>query len=241
MPAGAVAGRTPLLVVVMPGKQGDPGDHLGVGRAATRAGFGVLYPTSERGESWTLDDRAGTADVTDVTALLDRVAPAAGGCFDPDRISITGVSNGAGFATRMACELPTRFAAVVPVAAGYRALDPCPPTSASFLAIHGTADRVVPYRGAPPDFNGNVPRFTARWARRAGCAPRPRRTRPRRLVTRFAYRSCDGGRRVELLRLTGTDHGWPGSGPPLPRRNPSGLRATIEVLRFVRGARRHAV
>jgi polyhydroxybutyrate depolymerase len=242
VPAGARPGRTALLVVTIPGGGGDRTDRLGLGRAGARQGFAILYPTSVHGAFWTLNDRQGTQDVADVTGLLDRVAPAdGGGCFDPDRISITGVSNGAGFATRMACKLPDRFAAVVPVAAGYRALDPCPATArASFLAIHGTADTVVPYGGRPPDFKGDVPRFTASWARRDGCDSAPRRGTPRRLVTRVAYRRCDGARRVELLRLTGTDHGWPGAGPPLPDHNPSGLDATTEILRFVRSLRRPA-
>jgi poly(3-hydroxybutyrate) depolymerase len=46
------------------------------------------------------------------------------------------------------------------------------------------------------------------------------------------------GLRVERLRLPGTDHGWPGAGPPLPDRNPSGLDATHELLRFVATAHR---
>jgi poly(3-hydroxybutyrate) depolymerase len=66
------------------------------------------------------------------------------------------------------------------------------------------------------------------------------RSTPRRLVARFAYRRWDGGRRVELLRVTGTDHGWPGAGPPLPDHNPSGLSATTEVLRFVASIRHRA-
>ena len=106
------------------------------------------------------------------------------------------------------------------------------------LAIHGTADTVVPFNGKRPDRAGSVPRQAARWARRAGCARTPRTSAPRRLVTRLRYRGCDDGLRVELLRLSGTDHGWPGAGPPLPDRNPSGLSATREVLRFAAGARR---
>jgi polyhydroxybutyrate depolymerase len=240
VPPGAQPGRTPLLIVVIPGGEGDPTDRLGVGAAADRQGVAVLYPTSPGSGFWQLNDEFGTSDVTDVTGLIDRQV--ATGCFDQDRISITGVSNGAGFAARMGCELPGRFAAVIPVAAGYRALDPCPASArASFLAIHGTADTVVPFNGKLPDRAGNVPRYTARWARRDGCSRTPRSSTPRRLVTRFTYRGCDAGMRVELVRLTGTDHGWPGSrGRPrrLPRRNPSGFRATTEVLRFIRDARR---
>jgi polyhydroxybutyrate depolymerase len=236
MPAGARPGSTPLIVVVVPGGGGDRSDRLGLGAAATKRGFAVLYPTSED-TFWALNHDQGDADVDAVTGLLDRTL--AGGCFDARRLSITGVSNGAGFAARMACALPERFAAVVPVAAGYRALDPCPRTArASFLDIHGTADTVVPYNGKKPDRAGSVPRYTAAWARRDGCAARPLQSIPRRLVTRVRYRGCDPGLRVERLRLSGTDHGWPGAGPPLPDRNPSGVSATLELLRFVATAHR---
>jgi polyhydroxybutyrate depolymerase len=164
----------------------------------------------------------------------------AAGCVDPDRISITGVSNGAGFATRMSCELPTRFAALVPVAAGYRSLDPCPTSArASFLAIHGSADTVVPYNGKTVDNHaGSVPRYATRRAKRDGCNAAPRTTHPRRLVTHVVYRGCDAGLRVEILRLSGTDHGWPGAGPPRPDENPSNVSASTELLKFVKGARR---
>jgi polyhydroxybutyrate depolymerase len=236
MPAGARPGATPLIVVVVPGGNGDPSDRLGVAAAATRQGLAVVYPTSRDG-FWSLNRAQGTADVDAVGGLLERTL--AGDCFDPDRIAITGVSNGAGFAARMACELPGRFAAVVPVAAGYRALDPCPASArASFLDIHGTADTVVPYNGKRPDRAGSVPRYTARWARRDGCDAGPAQTTPRRLVTRVRYSGCDAGLRVERLRLSGTDHGWPGAGPPLPNANPSGVSATRELLRFVAAARR---
>ncbi|HUR84440.1 MAG TPA: prolyl oligopeptidase family serine peptidase [Solirubrobacteraceae bacterium] len=237
-PAGAQPGRTPLIVVVMPGGRGDRDDRLGVAKVATAKGYALLYPTREGGGFWTLNREQGTSDVENVTALLDRVVAA--GCVDPGRISITGVSNGAGMATRMSCELPTRFAAVVPVAAGYRALDRCPQNArASFLAIHGSADTVVPYNGKTVDNHaGSVPRYTARRANRDGCDGKPRTTRPRRLVTRIAYRGCDAGLRVEILRLSGTDHGWPGAGPPLPDRNPSRVSATTELLRFIASARR---
>jgi polyhydroxybutyrate depolymerase len=239
-PSGAQAGKTPLIVLVMPGGDGDRNDRLGLGRAAIKQGYAVLSPTRAAGGFWTLNNSQGTSDVENITALLDRVIAA--GCVDADRISITGVSNGAGMATRMSCELPNRFAAVVPVAAGYRALDPCPTTArASFLAIHGTADTVVPYKGKTVDQHaGSVPRYTARRAKRDGCDAGTRTTRPRKLVTHIVYRGCDPGLRVEILRLSGTDHGWPGAGPPLPDDNPSGVSATTELLRFVKSARRVA-
>ena len=236
VPPGAKAGVTPLLLVVIPGGDGDERDHLGLAKRADAAKVALLYPTSEDGGFWQLNDAQGSSDVDAVSGTLDTVL--AGGCFDARRVSITGVSNGAGFAARMGCERPTTFAAVVPVAAGYRALDPCPATArASFLDIHGTADTVVPYNGKKPDRKGSVPRFSARWARRAGCSTTPRATRPQRLVTHLAYPGCDGARNVEAFRLTGTEHGWPGSTGPFTRRNPSGFKAAPAVLRFIRAAR----
>jgi polyhydroxybutyrate depolymerase len=237
MPANAQPGRTPVIVVVIPGNSGDRTDRLGVAKAGTAAGFAVVYPTKADDGLWTLNAQQGTKEVEDVTALLDRLAGT--GCFDARRISITGVSNGAGFATRMACALPDRFAALVPVSAGYRALDPCPASARfSVLDIHGTADTVTPYLGKKPDFKGSVPRYLARIARRNGCSATPRSSSARRLVTRYVYPGCDAGLRVQALKLSGTDHGWPGAGPPLPEHNPSGLNSTTELLRFVRGVRR---
>src|SRR3954453_5319220 len=112
VPPGAKPRQTTLLVVVIPGGGGDEGDRLGIVRAARKIGFGVLYPTSEDGGFWQLNDAQGTSDVTDVRdAIEDTLATL---CFDRRRVSITGVSNGAGFAARMACEHPAYFAAVAP-------------------------------------------------------------------------------------------------------------------------------
>jgi polyhydroxybutyrate depolymerase len=238
MPYGAKPGATRLLVAVMSGGDGDADDYLKLGSEANYQGIAVLYPTGRAGPIWQISDWFGSSDVTLVSDLLDRVL--ATGCFDPNRVSITGVSNGAGFATRMACKEPTRFAAVVAVAAGYRALDPCPGTRASFLAIHGSADIVVPYNGRPPDYKGNVPRYTQDWARRDGCSTSSWSYRPRHDVTRYVFANCASGMRVQIMLLHGTDHGWPGAPPPFPNHNPSGVDGSLEVLRFVRGATRPA-
>ena len=205
MPANAQAGRTPLLLVVIPGGDGDADDRLGIGGAGNRQGVALLYPTSAGSGFWQLNRAFGTSDVTDVTGLIQRQV--ATGCFDPNRISITGVSNGAGFTARMGCELPTTFAAVIPVAAGYKALDPCPGTArASFLDIHGTADTVVPINGKKPDRKGNVARYTATWAQRDGCSANPRSSTPRALVTRFTY---TGLRRRDARRARPPDRDRP--------------------------------
>jgi polyhydroxybutyrate depolymerase len=225
-------GHVGLIIVVVPGGVGDPSDRLGVAHAARHAGVAVLYPTRTSGVFWQLNRAQGSSDVDNVSALLDHVL--GGGCFDPRALTVTGVSNGAGFAQRLGCSRPGRFAVVAPVAAGYKALDPCPADErASFLDIHGTADTVVPYRGVPPERAGSVPRNTARWAKRNGCRSKPRPSHPGRLVLRQVYSGCGRGLHVEALRLTGTTHGWPGSKGDRSPRNPSQLSATHELLSFV--------
>jgi polyhydroxybutyrate depolymerase len=237
MPGGARPGATRLLLAIMSGADGDADDNLKLGEAANHQGIAVLYPTERAGSIWQLNDAMGSTDVAGVTGLLERAL--ATGCFDPRRVSVVGLSNGAGFATRMACKLPTQFAAVVAVAGGYRALDPCPAAArASFLAIHGTADAIVPYNGKLPDRAGNVPRYATGWAARDGCGTTPLALHPRHLVTRLVFPGCPDGLRVQVLRLSGTDHGWPGAPPPWPRNNPSGVDANIEIMRFIRHAAR---
>lgn len=67
---------------------------------------------------------------------------------DPDRVYITGISNGGFMTTRLACQLHQRIAAVAVVAAtlsvgeGYGLQRPLP-----VLYIHGTKDPIVPYNG----------------------------------------------------------------------------------------------
>lgn len=235
MPGGATPGATRLLLAIMSGSDGDADDNLRLAATANAQGVAVLYPTVRAGSIWELNDAMGTADVASVTALLQQAL--ATGCFDPSRISVVGLSNGAGFATRMACKLPGRFAAVVAVAGGYRALDPCPANErASFLAIHGSADQIVPFNGKKPDRKGNVLNYAADWARRDGCPGAPVTMHPHPLVSRIEYRGCPDGMRVEVLRLQGTDHGWPGAAPPWPKHNPSGVSASLEVLRYIRHA-----
>jgi polyhydroxybutyrate depolymerase len=237
VPRGTRSGATPLLVVVLPGGGGDESDRLGLRRSGLARGLALLYPT-QRDDFWTLNHAQGDGDLDSVRGLVDRTL--ASGCFDTRRVTATGVSNGAGFATRLVCALPERFAGVAPVAAGFRALDPCSArTRASFLAIHGTADTVVPFNGRRPGREGSVPRFTARWARRSGCAGSPRVTHPAPRVSRIAHRGCHDRLTVALIRLSGTTHGWPGaSSRRFPQRNPSGFKAAPEVVRFALGVRR---
>jgi polyhydroxybutyrate depolymerase len=228
--------RAPLaLVLAFHGAGGSgPGfaaeSHLS--KTADKYGFAVLYPTAgSYRHFWSLNASMRPDDVARVKALLPQAMQQA--CADPSRIYATGVSNGGGFAARIGCELAGTVAAVAPVAGGYRALDPCPDgRRTSILEIHGTSDTIVPYAGRPPDGAGAVLGFLAGWVRRDGCQAKSVTTRQEKGVVRFTHPGCAPGYAVEHLRLTGTDHGWPGADPPWPKHNPSQLEANEEVWAF---------
>jgi polyhydroxybutyrate depolymerase len=228
--------RPPLaLVLAFHGSGGSgPGfaleSHLS--HTSDKYGFAVLYPTAgSTRHFWSLNASMQPDDVAAVKALLPVAMQAA--CANPSRIYATGVSNGGGFAARLGCDLAGTIAAVAPVAGGYRALDPCPDgRQTSVLEIHGTSDGVVPYGGAPPDYKGSVSNFLAGWIRRDRCGAKPVESSPEKGVTRYSHPDCADGLAVEHLRLTGTDHGWPGADPPWPKHNPSQLEANEEVWGF---------
>jgi polyhydroxybutyrate depolymerase len=173
-------------------------------------------------------------DVAFMGALLHTVDTSL--CVDRNRIFVTGYSYGAFLTSVLACVDADQIAAVAPVA-GIQNPGGCRPSRrVPVVAFHGTADPFVPYLGgigpaslklAAPDgsqrtlgqvLGGNaakikgptIPQNTAAWAKRNGCAPRPSDRKVATGVTLIAY-SCPKGDQVELYRVTGGGHAWPGS------------------------------
>lgn len=202
--------------------------HTGFSRLAARAGFVAVYPDGLR-RRWN-DGRSAAAtqdDVGFVRALLDTLRRELS--LDSTRVYATGISNGAMFSYRLACDLPGVFAAIAPVAGATPAdlTAGCAQTTpVSVLAIQGTADPLLPYAGGGvAGGRGSV--LSAResiafWAKVAGCgqAPavteEPDRVRDGTRVQLTAYAGCRDGRGVELHTVQGGGHTWPG-GPPVGR------------------------
>jgi polyhydroxybutyrate depolymerase len=222
-------GRPAPLVLVFHGGGGRASGiapHTGFSRLAEREGFVVAYPQGLNGR-WN-DGRGYAAthdDVGFVRALLDTLEREL--AIDPRRVYATGISNGAMFAYRLACDLPGTFAAVAPVAGAMPAdLAPaCAHTQpVSVLAFQGTADPLMPYFGGGvarrPGRVLSAERSIAFWATTSGCAAAPVTTdEPDRMtdgtqVRRTAYGTCREGRAVELYTIEGGGHTWPG-GPPV--------------------------
>ncbi|MBD0022515.1 polyhydroxybutyrate depolymerase [Gordonia pseudamarae] len=216
-----IAARAPLVVVLHGGagsaRQAER--DYGWNRQAQAGRFIVAYPDAVR-RSWNAGTCCGPAasarldDVGFVEAVVRQVARRAP--IDPRRVYVTGMSNGAMLALRIACEAST-FAAVAPVAGTL--VTACPaPRRLSLLQIHGTADPRVPYGGGPGQgrrIDGDarvdgpaVPVINARFRAANTCAP-PRRTVAGVVTTLGAQ--CPGGREVRLVSIDGGRHVWPTS------------------------------
>lgn len=118
---------------------------------ADAQGFVVAFP-SGAGGSWNAGGccRPGSVVGTDDVAFLDEVIALAQqrAPVDPDRIAVTGSSNGGMMALRYACERSDTIATAAVVAGPLMA--PCSPSNGvSVLVLHGDRDGVVPPGGGP--------------------------------------------------------------------------------------------
>jgi polyhydroxybutyrate depolymerase len=225
------------LIVALHGAYGNGAFMEGYSRLsklADREGFGVVYPDAA-GPRWRIEAGADGADVQFIDALLDRVL--SGGCFDAQRVSAVGVSNGAGMAARFACAGDDRLAGLVAVAGDYGPLPTCQARRPlSVLEIHGTADAAAPYHGTAQDPGGDVLTWVASWVDRDACRPVAQRTQQAAHVLRLDWTRCRDGTSVEHLQLVGGAHAWPGADPP--DAGPQlGVSASEEAWSFLRDRR----
>lgn len=229
----AYTGSTPVALVLNLHGSGSTarGQELFTGMDATADanGFMVVYPQAAikagTGFDWNVPGQPligggsvpkGSAnDVTFINSLVTYLE--AHDCVDARRVYSTGFSGGARLTSQLACDLPTRIAAVAPVS-GLRLPSPCPTTRAvPVLSFHGTADPVDPYLGNGQKYwTYSVPTAAQRWAAKDSCSSTPTVTMPSPTVQLTAYTGCAGGATVELYTISGAGHTWPG-GPPLTR------------------------
>ncbi len=204
----------------------------GLGPFGDTAGFVTVTPQITRDvPRWVLTPRG--PDVAFIGAVLDDVAATT--CVDTSRVYVAGMSNGAMMTSRLACDLSDRVAAFAMVTG---LLDPpeCTPgRPVPVLAIHGTADPFVPYDGGvgpgvallpsadgsgpigtvpdavlPPEMLTTVPQRIAAWAARDGCDATVTPDPVSDDVDEFDY-TCPAGVDVQLWRVDGGGHTWPGS------------------------------
>jgi len=208
------------LVISMHGAGGWPVQQRDMSqwnRLADEHGFIVVYPAGTgRPRVWHMSRRT---DVRFISELIDTLEAAYN--IDPARIYADGLSNGGGMAFVLSCTLSDRIAAVGMVGAAQLlpwnwCTDRRP---VPMITFHGTADRFAPYNGGTswvvPRPLPNIETWTANWARRNRCGPKPVESAVAADVTRREYTNCADDAAVVLYTLRGGGHTWPG-GQPLP-------------------------
>jgi polyhydroxybutyrate depolymerase len=214
------------LVVVLHGGLGSAEQAeaaYGWNEVADRERFVVAHPDGLH-RAWVVSDGCcgppvtdGVDDVAFIEAMIDEISEEL--TIDPDRVHVSGMSNGGMMAYRLACDT-TRFAAIGPV--GATLLGACPdPSPTSVLHIHGTEDVSVPFGGGPGardnggegrsplDLDGpSAPEVAAMWRDVDGCDEPSVETDGAITVTAA---TCPDGRAVELIAVDGAGHQWPGA------------------------------
>lgn len=223
---------TPLVLVFHAGG----GNAIGIARKtnmhriAEQYGFIIAYPngTGLRGErnlTWNAGasppqgyaENSNIDDIGFIRAILQQIQKSYS--IDQKRIYATGLSKGAMFSYRLACELSDQLAAVAPVA-GSLTYKQCQPAQAvAILHIHGSNDQNVPFKGGRGTFTavrsaGYPPTLEGLdlWRRHNKCAATP----TKKIVAdteKVTYGGCENGREVAYYLVSGGGHGWPGATP----------------------------
>jgi polyhydroxybutyrate depolymerase len=181
----------------------------GLSRNAAGSGFMLVYPEAlGQPTTWNIRDCAFAPD--DVAFMRCLIAHLCGRFdIDRERIFVCGFSNGGGMANRAACSLSQLVAGVASVSGAYPHWNGCYPVRpVPLLAVHGTADQVVPYAGLgdslPPVYD-----WIKEWAARNGCSLYPRIERTAPHVTTHTWSDRRGRASVKLVVVEGGGHGWP--------------------------------
>jgi polyhydroxybutyrate depolymerase len=181
---------------------------------ADQYGFVVAYPDGidmswADGRGASVPDREGVDDVGFLATLIDRLSHDF--AIPAGRVFVTGMSAGAFMANRLACDRADLISAIAPVAGTLGVGVSCNPSRpVSVMAVHGTADPVVPFDGGPMVGRGgpsdiiSAPALADRWRAVDRC-PAPPVADP----TGVAATGCADGTEVVFVSIAGAGHTWP--------------------------------
>jgi polyhydroxybutyrate depolymerase len=211
---------------------------------ADTADFILVHPNGTQtaaGQGWNNFGALGTGvdDVGFLSALIDKVSSKYS--IDKNRIYSTGMSNGGFMSYDLACFLNTRIAAIASVTGsmiashlkGCKANRPTP-----VMEIHGTADNTVSYDGKGGILvSTNIDTLVNFWAKFNTCSAPVVSTLPNinttdgSTVEHQVYNNGKNGSTVELYKVIGGGHTWPGASVNIGVTNQD-FSASKEIWRF---------
>jgi polyhydroxybutyrate depolymerase len=182
-------------------------------------------------------------DIGFVSDMIDSLA--ANYNINKNRIYATGLSNGGFMSYDLACLLSNKITAIASVAGSQvpihasscNALHPTP-----IMQIHGDIDAVVSYTGVGGIISClHVDTLIKNWVTYNNCNTTPSltslpdiNTTDNSTVQHFVYTGGTNGSTVELYKIIGGGHTWPGSPFPVPSNGNTNLdfSASKEIWRF---------
>ena len=199
-------------------------------RVAAREGFIVAYPHAWLGR-WGLNEKLKNTRLEDgrmvddpgfIAAMVSRLAT--DGLADPERIYLTGFSDGAIMTYKLLCAAGMPFAAAAPGGGSmYQPdRDNCAATGpVPIMVIAGTLDAILPYDGwlFPTGRAMSIPETMEHFRRLNGCTGQKGRLLPERdifdgsRVLEMLWTGCAVDDAVKLLKVKGGGHNWPSYGP----------------------------
>ncbi len=219
---------TPLVITIHGFAQW-PANQMNVSQwneLADQHGFIVVYPSGTGFPlRWRVSDDPNNPggpgkEIAFFSDLIDKLADEYN--IDSSRIYANGLSNGAGMALLLACQLSDRVTAIGGVAGAYFInLEGCQPNRpVPAIFFHGKKDEIVPYDGGPSErFAQNflkIPEFAHSYAQKNGCESTPTIVMETDNVSGVRYYDCTGNADVILYTIYDGGHTWPG-GSPLPK------------------------
>lgn len=213
---------------------------------ADTANFIIVYPNGIS-NAWNINANlpgASTAnDVGFIEALIDTVS--ANYSIDQNRIYSCGFSAGGFMSHMLACKSSRCFAAIASVAGTMTdsVYNSCVPSyNLPVLQIHGTSDAIVSFNGGSGNKSaGEVVDF---WKNYNGCYVTPIITPlpntnllDNSTVDLLDYSPCLNNNLIQMLRVNGGGHQWPGTSSLLGGLGTINrdIKASAEIWNFFRG------
>ena len=186
--------------------------YIGLDEIANEKGFITVYPDGVE-HSWNAGGCCGAAQaraVNDIDFTRQIIADLSARLnIDKQRIYALGISNGAGFVYRLACEMSDTFAAIAPVA-GAQIFDPCrPQRPVSIVHMHGLKDDAAPYAGGGEYKILPIEQLIYNWGVLDGCVDAPLVDASMKFVRHIIYSNCTDDTAVELYAIEIGYHSWP--------------------------------
>ncbi|MEU9824367.1 alpha/beta hydrolase family esterase [Micromonospora chersina] len=226
-PPGYDPARPTALVIALhffPGSGAGMRELTGLDARADRENFLVAYPDGRDGGFNALICCGSADDVGFLTTLTGHLVDT--WRADPDRVYLTGISNGGDLSFRLAVEATGLFAAIGVVSGGYSG-----PLTEPDSYVPKRPVSVITFVGGQDRYAGIFQDGLRTWQRRLGCRPVAGKAAAPAGLSRADARCADGSD-VTVWSLPEMGHSWPGATSGQLAAPDAGVSATDLIWEF---------